>query len=82
MHFAVSKVAEGLTVDGILESWGKIKPVIMEAWGEEDKEALIDLFGKVRDDWINNDLTTWIGANRYCMSFRNEHTAKISIFCC
>lgn len=58
------KVAEGLTVDGILESWAKIKPVIMEAW-DEDKDALIDLFGKVRDDWINKDLTTWIGANRY-----------------
>lgn len=70
-----------MTVDGILESWGKIKPVIMEAWGEEDKEALIDLFGKVRDDWINNDLTTWIGANRYvCMSFRNEHIAKVPSF--
>lgn len=60
-----SSVAEGLTVDGILESWGKIKPVIMEAWDEGDKDALIDLFGKVRDDWINNDLTTWIGANRF-----------------
>ncbi|KAF2604697.1 hypothetical protein F2Q70_00024690 [Brassica cretica] len=60
-----SSVAEGLTVDGILESWGKIKPVIMEAWDEDDKDALIDLFGKVRDDWINNDLTTWIGANRF-----------------
>lgn len=60
-----SSVAEGLTVDGILESWGKIKPVIMEAWDEDDKDALIDLFGKVRDDWINNELTTWIGANRF-----------------
>ncbi|KAH0924977.1 hypothetical protein HID58_017233 [Brassica napus] len=60
-----SSVAEGLTVDGILGSWGKIKPVIMEAWDEDDKDALIDLFGKVRDDWINNDLTTWIGANRF-----------------
>ncbi|CAL9237106.1 unnamed protein product [Arabidopsis halleri] len=59
-----SSVAEGLTADGILEGWAKIKPVIMEAW-DEDKDALIDLFGKVRDDWINKDLTTWIGANRF-----------------
>ncbi|XP_023639450.1 uncharacterized protein LOC17889958 isoform X3 [Capsella rubella] len=36
----------------------------MEAW-DEDKDALIDLFGQVRDDWINKDLTTWIGANRF-----------------
>lgn len=29
------KVAEGLTIDGILERWEKIKLVIMEAWNEE-----------------------------------------------
>ena len=57
------KVAEGLTVEGILESWSKLKPVIMEEWGE-DKDTLVDLFGKVRDEWMDNDLTTWIGANR------------------
>lgn len=59
-----SSVAEGLTVDGILESWSKIKPVIMKEWGE-DKDTLVDLFGKVRDEWMDNDLTTWIGANRF-----------------
>lgn len=57
------KVAEGLTIDGILENWSKIKPVIMEEWSE-NREALVDLFGKVRDEWIENDLATWIGANR------------------
>jgi len=64
------KVAEGLTVDGILESWAKFKPVIMEAW-DEDRDALVDLFGKVRDDWINKDLTTWIGANRYAFNIKS-----------
>ncbi|KAK8615032.1 hypothetical protein V6N13_068818 [Hibiscus sabdariffa] len=58
-----SSVAEGLTVEGILENWSKIKPVIMEEW-DEDRDALIDLFGKVRDEWMDNDLATWIGANR------------------
>lgn len=57
------KVAEGLTVDEILENWMKIKPVIMEEWNE-NRDALIDLFGKVRDEWMDNDLSTWIGANR------------------
>lgn len=57
------KVAEGLTIEAILENWSKIKPVIMEAW-DESKDALIDLFGKVRDEWMDNDLPTWIGANR------------------
>lgn len=50
------KVAEWLTVDGILESWEKTKRVIMEAWEEEDKDA----YG-----WIKKDSTTWIGDNRY-----------------
>lgn len=57
------KAAEGLTVEGILKNWSKIKPVIMETW-DESKDALIDLFGKVRDEWMENDLATWIGANR------------------
>ncbi|XP_021748097.1 uncharacterized protein LOC110713953 isoform X2 [Chenopodium quinoa] len=60
-----SSAAEGLTIEGILENWPKLKPVIMEAWDEkENREALIELFGKVRDEWIEKDLATWIGANR------------------
>lgn len=58
------KVAEGITVEGILEKWAKIKPVIMEEWDEKKRDPLIDLFGKVRDEWMENDLGTWIGANR------------------
>lgn len=59
-----SSVAEGLKIEGILENWSNLKPVIMEEWGE-DTQALIDLFGKIRDEWIDKDLTTWIGANRF-----------------
>lgn len=62
--FSIRKVAEGLTVPGILENWSNLKPVIMEEWGE-NRDALIDLFGKVRDQWMDEDITTWIGANRY-----------------
>nr|KYP64217.1 hypothetical protein KK1_018808 [Cajanus cajan] len=54
---------EGLTVEGILENWSKLKPIIMEEWGE-NRDALIDLFGKVRDEWLEKDFATWIGANR------------------
>ena len=61
----MDKVAEGLTIEGILENWSKLKPVIMEAWDEKDnKDELIELFGKIRDEWIEKDLATWIGANR------------------
>ncbi|KAI7990961.1 Leucine--tRNA ligase, cytoplasmic [Camellia lanceoleosa] len=56
-------LAKGLTVEGILENWSKIKPVILEAWAK-NRDALIELFGKVRDEWMDNDLVTWIGANR------------------
>lgn len=58
-----SSVAEGLAVEGILESWSTLKPIIMEEWGE-NREALIDLFGKVRDEWLEQDFAAWIGANR------------------
>ncbi|KAM2920066.1 hypothetical protein COP2_041961 [Malus domestica] len=58
-----SSVAEGLTMEGILEKWSELKPMIMAEWGEE-RDALIHLFGKVRDEWMDEDLTTWIGANR------------------
>ncbi|KAI3741317.1 hypothetical protein L1987_58989 [Smallanthus sonchifolius] len=59
-----SSVAKGLTIEGIMENWSNIKPVIMEEWNE-NRDELIDLFGKVRDDWLENDLATWIGANRF-----------------
>ncbi|KAK3028776.1 hypothetical protein RJ639_037997 [Escallonia herrerae] len=59
-----SSVSEGLTVEGVLENWSKLKPVIMEEW-DENKEALVDLFGKVRDEWMEQDFAAWIGANRF-----------------
>ncbi|CAH9140404.1 unnamed protein product [Cuscuta epithymum] len=57
-------VADGLTVDDILENWREIKPLITEEWNE-NVDDLIDLFGKVRDAWMDNDMDTWIGSNRF-----------------
>lgn len=31
----------------------------------ENRYALSDLFGKVRNEWIDKDVATWISANRY-----------------
>ncbi|KAJ3678567.1 hypothetical protein LUZ60_002370 [Juncus effusus] len=59
-----SSVAQGLTVESILENWSQIKPTIMSEWSE-NRDLLVDLFGKVRDEWIETDLPTWIGANRF-----------------
>ncbi|KAM0825080.1 hypothetical protein ACQ4PT_069795 [Festuca glaucescens] len=59
-----SSVSEGLSVQEILENWLKLKPTIMSEWNE-DRDSLVDLFGRIRDDWIENDLPGWIGANRF-----------------
>ncbi|XP_022679496.1 uncharacterized protein LOC101754934 isoform X2 [Setaria italica] len=59
-----SSVADGLSIQEILENWLKLKPILMDEW-QEDRESLVDLFGRVRDDWIENDLSGWIGANRF-----------------
>ncbi|XP_078440116.1 ribosomal RNA small subunit methyltransferase G [Wolffia australiana] len=59
----VSSVSGGLTIERVLDTWAELKPVIMKEWNE-DRDSLIDLFGKVRDEWIENDLMGWIGANR------------------
>lgn len=53
----------GLTVEMILENWAEMKPALMEDWKEE-REPLVDLFGKVRDEWIDKDLAGWISANK------------------
>jgi hypothetical protein len=58
------KASNGVTVEKILNQWAQIKPVIMNDWGETDREALIEYFGMVRDEWISNDIQGWIRANR------------------
>ncbi|KAG0542644.1 hypothetical protein BDA96_02G122600 [Sorghum bicolor] len=59
-----SSVADGLSIQEILENWLKLKPTLMDEW-QEDRESLVDLFGRVRDDWIENEFSGWIGANRF-----------------
>ncbi|KAG0623993.1 hypothetical protein M758_3G216100 [Ceratodon purpureus] len=64
-HLRQSSVAEKLSVESILAEWEHgIKPVVMKEWNE-NKEELVELYGKVRDDWIEHDLHGWIGANRF-----------------
>eukprot|EP01018_Ginkgo_biloba_P034337 Gb_21452 [translate_table: standard] len=59
-----TSVVTKLTIEGILENWSKLKPVIMKEWGESGDE-LVELFGKVRDEWIEHNLSGWIQANRF-----------------
>ncbi|KAM7261969.1 hypothetical protein ACFE04_021046 [Oxalis oulophora] len=49
---------------GILDNWSKIKPVILEAWSE-NRDELIELFRNIKDEWMDSDLVSWIGANRF-----------------
>lgn len=53
-----------LFVDDILVDWEYgIKLVLMKEWSE-NKEDLVDFFGKVCDDWLEYDFCGWIGVNR------------------
>ncbi|KAM7261808.1 hypothetical protein ACFE04_020885 [Oxalis oulophora] len=49
---------------GILDNWSKIKPIILEAWSE-NRDELIELFRNIKDKWMDSDLVSWIGANRF-----------------
>jgi hypothetical protein len=51
-------------VNGILKSWETIKPKLQATWGETNKEELVELFGRVRDNWIEEDPHGWVKANR------------------
>ncbi|KAK9214879.1 hypothetical protein WN944_006879 [Citrus x changshan-huyou] len=44
---SIYKVFEGLTVEGILKNWSRIKPMIVKDWSE-NIDARFHLFGKVR----------------------------------
>lgn len=47
----------------ILANWQDIRDQCMEEW-KVGKDELVKAFGGVRDDWINNELHTWLGANK------------------
>lgn len=65
-HVRKSSVAEKLSVEDILVDWEHgIKPVVMKEWNESNKEELVELYGKVRDEWMEHDFHGWIGANSF-----------------
>lgn len=49
----------------ILREWGRgLKEGMVEEYGV-GKEVLVEVFGAVRDEWIERDLDGWCGANRF-----------------
>ncbi|GAX82676.1 hypothetical protein CEUSTIGMA_g10102.t1 [Chlamydomonas eustigma] len=54
---------EGVTVLKMLECWEHMLPQKMKEW-QLDRAELVTLFGRVRDDWIQDDLSGWLAPNR------------------
>ncbi|KAG2445183.1 hypothetical protein HYH02_008651 [Chlamydomonas schloesseri] len=54
---------EGVHVDDMLGSWEHMLPAKMAEWGLQ-RADMVELFGRVRDDWIAADLTGWLAPNR------------------
>jgi len=54
---------EGMGVQEMLDGWSSILPAHMKTW-ELERAKLVQLFGKVRDDWIAADLAGWLAPNR------------------
>lgn len=54
---------EGMPADELLRDWrARVLPEAMARWRLERK-LLVELFGRVRDDWIARDLAGWLAPN-------------------
>ncbi|KXZ52324.1 hypothetical protein GPECTOR_10g956 [Gonium pectorale] len=54
---------EGVQVDEMLATWETMLPSYMAKWGLQ-RAQMVELFGRVRDDWIAEDLSGWLAPNR------------------
>ncbi|PNH07152.1 hypothetical protein TSOC_006401 [Tetrabaena socialis] len=54
---------EGVTVEEMLGDWENILSASMSKWAL-DRSKLVELFGRVRDEWIAADLPGWLAPNR------------------
>ena len=54
---------EGTSVEEMLASWHELLPAAMVKWRLE-REPLVRLFGRVRDEWIAADAAGWLAPNR------------------
>lgn len=50
-------------VQPILADWASMRESVMQQW-DVSRSELIEVFGSVRDDWIDRDIDSWIDANR------------------
>lgn len=54
---------EGMSVEDMLTNWEHILPAKMSEWSL-DRSKLVEIFGHVRDEWIQEDLPGWLAPNR------------------
>lgn len=47
----------------VLNDWPSIRDSVMSEW-DVSKEQLVQVFGDTRDEWIANDIDSWIASNR------------------
>lgn len=65
---ALLQRGEGAAADAFVAAtvnggWPDTRDALQEEWGT-DREALVEAFGSVRDDWIASDVEGWVAANR------------------
>ncbi|KAG2501909.1 hypothetical protein HYH03_000407 [Edaphochlamys debaryana] len=54
---------EGVSPEQMLATWEELLPASMAKWGLK-RADMVELFGRVRDDWIASDLAGWLAPNR------------------
>jgi phosphoglycolate phosphatase-like HAD superfamily hydrolase len=54
---------EGVRPQDMLENWSAMLPECMDEWNL-DRQFLVELFGRTRDEWIESDLDGWLAPNR------------------
>lgn len=50
-------------VQPVLNDWANLRENVMAEWNVSNTE-LVDVFGRVRDEWIERDQSAWASANR------------------
>ncbi len=53
---------DGVTPEAMLEQWHTMLPEAMQKM-ELDRGEMVALFGRVRDEWMADDLQGWLGMN-------------------
>lgn len=63
VHECPSELLDDKFVNPILDNWAEMRDFFMEQWSVS-KDKLIDVFGTTRDEWIENDINSWVSSNR------------------